>query len=223
VKVRIALAALAGVAMLATVAVAATATSASASTLPNTVSHITYAPRDCAGWQLSATLTRGYQTSSNNRELVLTLTNTSRTACTLSGSPGLQLLNSKYQPLPTTTVQAPGRTFWSGKTVLLPGRSATAEITFAVSGPFYRGWNSPTPAFYQGGAAYLVVTLPGSYPVYGQPNWQPYGQPNWQPYGQPNWQPSGQHFVLPIPGGPVRIVQNRLYETPLMGHFPVAW
>jgi uncharacterized protein DUF4232 len=208
VKVRIALAALAGVATLATVAVAATATSASASTVPNTVSHITYAPRDCAGWQLSATLTRGYQTRWNNRELVLTLTNTSGRACTLSGSPGLQLLNSKYQPLPTTTVQAPGRTFWSGKTVLLPGQSATAEITFAVSGPFYRGWNSPTPAFYQGGAAYLVVTLPGSYPVYGQPNWQPYGQ----------------HFVLPIPGGPVRIVQNRLYETPLMGgHFPVTW
>ena len=210
-KVRIALAALAGVATLATVAVAATATSASASTVPNTVSHITYAPRDCAGWQLSATLTRGYQTRWNNRELVLTLTNTSRSACTLSGYPGLQLLNSKYRPLPTTTVQVPGWTFWSAKTVLLPGQSATADITFAVSGPFYRGWNYPTPAFYQGGAAYLVVTLPGIYPVPGQP------------YGQPNWQPYGQHFVLPIPGGPVRIVQNRLYETPLMGHFPVTW
>ena len=104
-------------------------------------------------------------------------------------------------------VQVPGRTFWSAKTVLRPGQSMTANITFAVSGPFYGGSNNPTPAFYQGGAAYLVVTLPGIHPVYGQPNWQPYGQ----------------HFVLPIPGGPVRIVQNRLYETPLMGHFPVTW
>jgi len=207
VKVRIALAALAGVATLATVGVAATAAGASASTVPNTVSHITYAPRDCAGWQLLATLTGGYQTRWNNRELVLTLTNTSRSACTLSGYPGLQLLNSKYRSLPTTTIQVPGRTFWSAKTVLLSGQSATADITFAVSGPFYRGWNYPTSAFYQGGAAYLVVTLPGIYPVYGQPNWQPYGQ----------------HFVLPIPGGPVRIAQNRLYETPLMGHFPVTW
>jgi len=207
VKVRIALAALAGVATLATVAVTATATTASASTVPSTVSHITYAPRDCAGWQLSATLTRGYQTRWNNRELVLTLTNTSQSACTLSGYPGLQLMNSKHQPLPTTTVQVPGRTSWSAKTVLRPGQSMTAEITFAVSGPFYGGRNYPTPAFYQRGAAYLVVTLPSSHPV----------------YGQHNWQPRGQHFVLPIPGGPVRIVQNRLYVTPLTGHFPVAW
>ena len=206
-KVRIALAALAGVATLATVGVAATATGASASTVPNTVSHITYAPRDCAGSQLSATLTRGYQARGNYRQLVLTLTNTSRSACTLSGYPGLQLLNNKYRPLTTTAVQVPGRTSWSARSVLLPGQSATADITFAVSGPFYRGWNYPTSAFYQAGAAYLVVTLPGIYPVYGQPNWQPYGQ----------------HFVLPIPGGPVRIVQNRLYETPLAGHFPVSW
>ncbi len=208
-KVRIALAALAGVAALATVGVAATATGASASTVPNTVSHITYAPRACAGSQLSATLTRGYQVRGNNRELVLTLTNTSASTCTLSGSPGLQLLNSKYQPLPTTTVQAPGWLYRSGQAVLLPGQSATAEITFAVSGPFYRGWDYPTQAL--GSAAYLVVTLPGVYLVYGQP------------YGQPNWA-YGQRFVLPIPGGPVRIVQNRLYVTPLMvGHFIVTW
>jgi hypothetical protein len=208
VKVRIALAALAGVATLATVAVAATATSASASTVPNTASHITYAPRDCAGWQLSATLTRGHQTRWNNRELVLTLTNTSRSACTLSSVPGLQLLNSKHQPLPTTTVRVPGRTSWSGMSVLRPGRSVTTDITFTVSGPIYGGPNHPTPAFYQSGAAYLVVTLPSSHPVYGQP------------YGQPNWQPFGQRFVLPIPGGPVRIVQDRLYVTALTGHFP---
>jgi len=48
-----------------------------------------------------------------------------------------------------------------------------------------------------------VVTLPNAYPGYGQR--------------------FGQRFVLPIPGGPVRIVQDRLYETPLMLQFPGVW
>jgi hypothetical protein len=52
-----------------------------------------------------------------------------------------------------------------------------------------------------------VVTLPNAYP------------PVMQPYGQQ----FGQRLVLPIPGGPVRIVQNQLYEAPLTGHFPVTW
>ena len=69
-RVRMALAALAGVAALATAGMAAAGTSAGASTIPTTVSHITYAPRDCAGSQLTATLTRGPQTWGNNRELV---------------------------------------------------------------------------------------------------------------------------------------------------------
>jgi hypothetical protein len=206
VKVRIVLAALAGVATLATVGVVATATSAGASTIPTTVSHISYAPRDCARWQLSATLTRGPQAWGNSRELVLTLTNTSRSACTMSGYPGLQLLGIRHQPLPTSTVQVPAvrvpeRTFWPTGIVLLPGQSATADITFTVYGryfPFYTG----SPMF-SISAAYLVVTLPNAYPGYGQ------------------W--SGQHFVLPIPGAPVRIVQDRLYETPLMGYFPATW
>jgi hypothetical protein len=204
VKVRMALAALAGVAALATVGVAATATSAGASTIPATVSHISYAPRDCAGWQLSAALTRGPQTWGNNRELVLTLTNTSRSACIASGYPGLRLLTIGYRPLPTTVVQVPARTAWAGEIVLWPGQSATVDITFTVQGRFYPASN-PTPApnyawppFSQVSAAYLEVTLPNAHPGYGQ------------------------QFVLPIPGGPVRIVQDRLYETSLMGHFPVT-
>jgi hypothetical protein len=209
VKVRIALAALASVATLATVGVAATATSAGASTIPTTVSHITHAPSACAVWQLSATLTRGPRTWGNNRELVLTLTNTSRSACTVSGYPGLRLLNSRHQPLPTTTVQVPAvrvpeRTSWPTGTVLLPGRSATADITFTVYGshfPYYTGTPISVPS-----AAYLVITLPNVYPGYGQPFGQRFGQ----------------QFVLRIPGGPVRIVQDRLYETPLMTYFPVV-
>lgn len=214
-KIRIALATLAGVAALATVGVAATATSASAGTVPASISHITYAPRGCAGGQLSATLTSGYRTWWNNRELVLTLTNTSSRACSLSGYPGLQLLNRQYAPLPTAVVQVPGRTSWWGETVLLPGQSVTADITFAVGGPYYPAGIHAWP-FYQGRAAYLAVTLPGLHPVYGQ---QPYGQPTGRPY----WQLFEPRFVLPIPGGPVRIVQNRLYETPLTGYFPVTW
>jgi len=200
VKVRIALAALAGMATLATVGVAAAAPSAGASTVPaTTVSHVTYAPPGCATWQLSAALTRGYQAPWNQRTLVLTLTNTSRSACTVSGYPGLQLLNSKYWPLPTTTVRLPGKSPWPGTIVLFPGKSATANITFAVSKSFYPPWKYSGPPFFSQSAAYLVITLPG--------------------FHQPYW----QHFVLKIPGGPVRIVQNKLYETPLMGYFPVVW
>jgi len=200
VKVRIALAALAGVATLATVGVAAAAPSAGAGTIPaTTVSHVILAPPGCATWQLSVTLTRGYQAQWNQRELILTLTNTSRRACTVSGYPGLQLLNSRYGPLPTTTVRIPGVSPWPGTIVLLPGKSATANITFAVVKSFYPPWKYSGPPFFSQSAAYLVVTFPGFH------------------------QPYGQHFVLKIPGGPVRIVQNRLYETPLMGYFPVVW
>ncbi len=202
-KVRTTLAALAGVAALATIGVAATATSASASTIPTTVSHITYAPRECAGWQLSATLTRGHQTRGNNRELVLTLTNTSSSACSVSGYPGLQLLSNGHRQLPTTAVKVPARTSLSGEVVLHSGQSAIADITFAVQGRFYPASNYVGPPFFPASAAYLVVTLPNAYPGYGQK--------------------FGQRFVLPIPGGPVRIVQDRLYETPLMAQFPGVW
>ncbi|HTX27158.1 MAG TPA: DUF4232 domain-containing protein [Streptosporangiaceae bacterium] len=205
-KVRMALAALAGVAVLATVGVAATATSAGASTTRTTVSHTTYAPRDCAGWQLSATLTRGPKTWGNNRELVLALTNTSRSACTVSGYPGLQLLGAGHQALPTTVVKVPGaqipeRTWGPAGIVLLPGQSATADITFTVQGRLHPALNYPGPPFFPVSAAYLVVTLPNGYPGHVPP--------------------FGPRFVLRIPGGLVPIVQYRLYETALAGQFPV--
>ena len=201
-KVRIALSALAGVAMLATVGVAAMAPSAGASTVPaTTISHVNYPP-PLRGCQLSATLTRGYQTRGNNRELVLTLTNTSRSACTVSGYPGLQLLTSRYQPLPTTTVPVTVRFPSANPIVLLPGRSATVDITFTVYGLTYP-WKHIALPILMPSAAYLVVTMPNSHTGYHMVY--------------------GQHFVLKIPGGPVRILQDRLYETPLMGQFPIFW
>jgi Protein of unknown function (DUF4232) len=201
VKVRIALAALAGAATLAMVGVAAAAPSASASTIPTTtVSHVSYAPPGCRTSQLSATLTSGPQTQWNRRDLVLTLTNTSRWPCTVSGYPGLQLLSIRYWALPTTTVPIPGRTFQPAHAVLFPGQSVRADITFSVLGRFYPAVKNPAPSFgQQSDAVYLMVTLPGTHQGYGQ------------------------HFVLKIPGGPVRIVQDRLYETPLMGYVPINW
>jgi hypothetical protein len=202
VKVRIALATLAGVAMLATVGVA-TAASASASTTPTTtVSHVIHTPPACAAWQLKATLSgpvKGYY-----RTDILTLANASPRACTVPAYPGLQLLNSNYRPLPTTTIKVSP---WSpvgpqGSVVLFPGQSATATISFAVSWPRYgRDYTGP-PFSYGGKAAYLVVTLPSSYmPGQGYLPW---------------WGP--QQFTLKIPGGPVRIAQNKLYQAALMGH-----
>jgi hypothetical protein len=205
-KFRIALAALAGAAALAAAGAAATAPSAGASTVPatTTVSHITYPspPRGYAGWQLAATLTRGYQTWGNHRELVLTLTNTSQWPVSLAGYPGLQLLTSKYQPLPTTTVPVTVRYPWANSIVLRPGQSATADITFTVYQMVYP-WKHYGPPYFMPSAAYLVVTLPGSH--------------------QGHYQGYGQHFLLKMPGGPVRILQDKLYETPLMGQSPIYW
>ncbi len=208
-KVRIALAALASVATLATVGVA-TAASASASTTPvTTTSHVTYTPRACTTWQLKATLSgpvSGYQ-----RTDILTLTNTSRQACTVPAYPSLQLLTSNYRPLPTTTVKV---SYWTpvgsqGTVVLLPGQAATATISFTVYRPWY-GWKDPGPPFYGGKAAYLVVTLPSSYvPWMAGRGLLPWSGP--------------QQFTLNIPGGPVRIVQNKLYQTALMGRPYFPW
>ena len=198
-KVRIALAALAGVATLATVGVAAAAAAAGASTIqPTTMSQVTHAPPGCAAGQLSVTLTRGYQTRWNYRELIVTVTNTSHRACTVSGYPSLQLLNKWYSPLPTSTVRVPARTFWPAVAALFPGQSVRADITFAVFNYFYPASKYIGPPLFQQAAAYLVVTLPGVH--------------------QPYW----QHFVLKIPGGPVRIMQDRLYESPLMGYVPIT-
>ncbi len=206
-KFRIALAALAGAATLAAVGMAATAPSAGASTVPatTTVSHVTDPPppRGYTGSQLSATLTRGYQSWGNHRELVLTLTNTGQWPVTLSGYPGLQLLTSRFQPLPTTTVPVTVRFPAGDSIVLRPGQSATADITFTVYQMVYP-WQRHGAPYFGVGATYLVVTLPGTH------------QGSY-------YRGHGEHFVLTIPGGPVRIVQDKLYQTPLMGQFPIYW
>jgi len=182
------------VATLATVGVATVATSASAST--TTTSHSIYTPRPATVNDLSATLTVGHKVQGNQRELILTLTNKSNRPVTLSGYPSLQLLNVRHWPLPTTTTPVFKKIPVPAKIVLFPGRSATADITFAVYGQHYR-WNYAGFPFYGASAAYLVVTLPNTH--------------------QPSW----QHFTLKIPGGPVRVVQNHLYETALMGIYPI--
>ena len=193
-RIRTALAALAGVATLATVGVAATATTANASA--TTMSHGIYTPRPATVENLSATLTVGHRVQWNHRELILTLTNTSPRPVTISGYPGLLLLNVRHWPLPTTVTPVLAKFPVPAKIILFPGRSVTSDITFAVYGQHYRWTNSGFP-FYGASAAYLVVTLPNSH--------------------QPSW----KHFTLKIPGGPVRVVQNRLYETALAGTFPV--
>lgn len=200
-NVRIALAALAGVATLTAAGVATTAVSASASTTSTT--HVVPSPPGCTAGQLSAMLSMS-QVKGHNLSFVLTLTNTSHQACTVSGYPGLQLLNSWKQPLSTKTVLVQSTFPALGKIVLLPGRSATATISFTVYGRYF-GWNQRGFPFLGAKAAYLQVTLPST------------GMP-W-PWGH-SWIPA-QHFTLRIPGGPVRIVQNRLSETALMGHMPV--
>lgn len=199
-KIRIAAATLAGVATLAMVGMAAAAPGASASTTSTTsattVSHVIYTSRACTVGQLSAKLSGPVW--GTQRTDTLTLTNTSYRACTLYGYPGLQLLNSWYQPLPTTTIKISNWMPYRFPILLLPGQSATATISYSVYGPRY-GWNQPGPPFFGASAAYLVVTLPGT-----------------PPYG---W----QHFVLRIPGGPVKIVQNKLYETTLVGPPRYIW
>lgn len=192
-KVRIALATLAGVATLATVGVTTAATAASASTVtPATTAAHVYTPPGCTFGQLSARLS-GPIAKGMNRSYTLTMTNTSHKVCTVSGYPGLQLLNARHQPLPTTTIKVTYPSRAKSPIVLFPGQSATATISFRVYGSSY-GWYRSGPPTFGASAAYLSVTLPNSHPAW--------------------W----QHYVLKIPGGPVRVVQNRLYETALMGH-----
>jgi len=204
VKIRIAAAALAGVASLAMIGMAAAAPGASASTASAmTVSHVIYTPRACTVGRLSARLSGPVWGA--HRTDTLTLTNIGNRACTLYGYPGLQLLNSRYQPLLTTTIRIYNRMPYRFPIVLLPGQSATATISYSVYRPWY-GWNYTGPRFFGASAAYLVVTLPGT---------PPFGL--WQHFW---WQ---HHFVLRIPGSPARIVQNRLYETMLAGPPLFIW
>lgn len=197
-KIRFAVAALASLAAL-TGAGVATAGSASASTTTAPAAVRTL-PGPVAA-PLSAKLSLS-QVRGNERSYVLTLTNVSHRPLTVFGYPGLQLLNIWMKPLPTKVIPVL-RTFpGPGKVVLLPGQSATARISLTVYGRHF--WFPHGTPVYGAKAAFLRVTLP-SVPL------------PWAPGQAHHWTPA-QHFTLSIPGGPVRVVQNRLYETALAGH-----
>jgi Domain of unknown function (DUF4232) len=202
VKVRIALAGLAGLAMLAGAGVATAASaSASTTTAPAAVRTLPGFPASPLSAKLSLSQVKGHE-----RTYVLTLTNVSHRVLTVSGYPGLRLLNGRMQPLPTKTVPVMHAFPVPGKVVLFPGRSATAKISLSVySRPW--GWYPRGMSFFGAKAAFLQVTLP-SVALPGGP-----GQTH-------RWMPA-QHFTLQIPGGSVQVVQNRLYETALAGQMPV--
>lgn len=85
--------------------------------------------------------------------LILTLTNGSRHTCALDGYPGLRLLNSRHQVLPTITHR--GSTFYAndpGRRLvdLAPGQTARASLAWTQAG-------SSTVS-----ASYLDVTPPDS-------------------------------------------------------------
>jgi hypothetical protein len=211
-KVRIALAALAGVATLAAVGVTTVATAANASTTgtTTTVTHVGYTP-GCTVRGLNATLsgpTTGY-----SRSDVLTLTNVSSSVCALPRYPGLQLLTARYAPLPTTVIKVTYRVpAWQrGTIVLSPGQSVTATIAYSVYRPWY-GWYRSGPPLYGARAAYLMVTLPSSYLP------SSYLSCLCRP-----WPLRPPQFTLAIPGGPVRIAQDKLYQSALMGHPYYPW
>ena len=200
-KVRFAVAALAGLTALAGMGVA-TAGSANASTT-SAPAAVRTMPGPVAA-PLSARLSLSHAWG-NERSYTLTLTNVSHHPVTVFGYPGLQLLNVWMKPLPTTTVPVM-RTFpMPGKVMLFPGQSATARISLTVYGRHF--WYPRGMPFYGAKAAFLQVRLP-SVPLPPMPG---------HAHG---WLP-GQHFTLLIPGGPVRVVQNRLYESALTGQWPV--
>jgi hypothetical protein len=155
-KLRIALAAFAGVATLAAGGSAVAVTTSGAATAgTQTVAQTTYTPPRAYIWDLSAGF-HGYQIEMGTRGFLLTLTNTSSHSVSLYGYPGLQLLNANKQPLPTRTLW--GSSYFDrnqGKSlvVLSPGETASADISFGVYG-------TPANSVL---AYYLEVTPPNCY------------------------------------------------------------
>lgn len=189
-KIRIALAALAGMATLATVGATVMAPGAGAAVTPSPVTRVVPAPPgpgDLSA-RLSMPVVRG-----QNVSFVLTLTNVSHHAVTVSGYPGLTLLDIFRHQLPTTTVQV--KSFFIHKVVLFPGQSATSAISFVKFGRFF-----PGSRFFGARAWYLQVTLPSA-PM---------------PWSHHGFMPPVR-FMLLLPGGPVHVVHNTLTVTALTG------
>jgi hypothetical protein len=136
-KTRIAVAAFASLAMLAGAgAVAASSASGAATTATRTVAQTTYTPPRAHIWDLSAAF-HGYQREMGHRGFILTLTNISNHSVSLYGYPGLQLLNGRTLPLPTTTqwgMSYFARNQVKSLIVLSPGETASADISFSVYG-----------------------------------------------------------------------------------------
>ena len=155
-KMKIALAAFAGVAALAAVGgVATTGATTVATTATTAAARATYTPPRAHIWDLSAGF-HGYKVEMGHAHYIVTLTNVSNHSVSLYGYPGLRLLNAGKQPLPTTTlwgstyfVRDPGRSL----IVLSPGETASADVSYVVYGtPANSVW-----------ASYMQVTPPNCY------------------------------------------------------------
>jgi hypothetical protein len=124
-RLRIALAAVAGVAALVTGG-PVTAASAAAG----------YVPHRCYVGELAAGF-HGSQAGLGNRGFLLTLTDVSGVSCRLDGYPGLELRNAAGRPLVTRTRRGP--TYFDpdpGRRliVLSPGETVSSDIAFGVAG-----------------------------------------------------------------------------------------
>lgn len=140
-RLRIALAAVAGAVVLAMVGPTAAASAA--------------VPHRCYVSELVAGL-HGSQAGLGNRGFVVTLTDVSRASCRLDGYPGLGLRDSAGRALRTVT--RPGPTYFDpdpGRRliVLSPGETVSADVAFGVMG-------SPGNSVL---ASYLEITPPGGH------------------------------------------------------------
>ena len=143
-RLRIALAAVAGAVALATAGPVSAAAAATADV-----------PHRCYVGELAAGL-HGSQAGLGNRGFIVTLTDVSGASCRLAGYPGLRLrdaagraLRTRTRPGPTYFDRDPGRRV----IVLSPGETVSADVAFGVAG-------SPGNSVL---ASYLEITPPGGH------------------------------------------------------------
>lgn len=132
-----------------------------ASTTSTTTSTSTTAAAACSGADLSGSFA-GVPGSSGagQTSYKLTLTNSSSSACFVSGIPDLQLLDAQGGALPTTvSAEQPGEAT-AAKIVLQPGASAAAEARFSPDVPGTGDSQQPGPC--EPVAHQLEVTIGGA-------------------------------------------------------------